>query len=103
MVATNPTADCVRKIKDSERKLSDKKSHLETFQTEFCEIKKKYEEACKKLEQDITETHELMTERDQAYNDYISESASKYTNTAQQSPNSNLGGGLLGGIGKLFG
>ena len=38
-----------------------------------------------------------------AYNDYINESASKYSGAAQQSPNSNLGGGLLGGIGKLFG
>jgi hypothetical protein len=34
-------------------------------QTEFCEIKKKYDEACKKLEQDINETQTFMTERDQ--------------------------------------
>ena len=103
LVATGPQADCVRRIKDTEKKLSDKKHHLETFQTEFCEIKKKYEEACKNLEQDINETHTLMTERDQAYTDYITESATKYSGQAQQSPNSNLGGGLLGGIGKLFG
>jgi hypothetical protein len=37
----------------------------------------------------------------QAYADYIGESASKYS--SQQSPNNPLGGGLLGGIGKLFG
>ena len=56
-----------------------------------------------RLEEDINETHSLMTERDQAYTDYIGESASKYSNMTQQSPNSALGGGLLGGIGKLFG
>ena len=103
LVATNPSSDCVKKIKDTERKLADKKHHLETFQSEFCEVKKKYEEACKKLEEDINETQSLMTERDQAYTDYIGESGTKYANMAQQSPNSSLGGGLLGGIGKLFG
>jgi hypothetical protein len=35
LVATNPSSDCVRRIKDTERKLSDKKHHLETFQVLF--------------------------------------------------------------------
>jgi hypothetical protein len=51
LVSSGPSGDAVTQIKDTERKLADKKQHLETFQTEFCDIKKKFEEACKKLEQ----------------------------------------------------
>jgi hypothetical protein len=51
LVAAGPTGDSVDRIRDSEKRLSDKKQHLETFQSEFCDIKKKFEEACKKLEQ----------------------------------------------------
>ena len=51
LVAAGPTGDSVERIRDSEKRLSEKKQHLETFQSEFCDIKKKFEEACKKLEQ----------------------------------------------------
>ena len=51
LVANGPTGESVVKIRDTEKKLADKKQHLETFQTEFCDVKKKFEEACKKLEQ----------------------------------------------------
>ena len=71
VVAIPPSDDCVETIKNSESLLAEKKKHLENFQGEFCEIKKKYEEACKKLETDITETVELMEQREKAYNDYI--------------------------------
>ena len=108
VVAIPQKEDCVEKIKDSEKKLQEKKHHLETFQPEFCDIKKKYEEACKKLETDITETVELMEEREKAYNDYIARSAQKYSHVppSKQHNNNAAGGGgqgLLGGIGKLFG
>ncbi len=69
-------------------------------------MKKKYEEACKKLEEDINQTVELMQQRDSAYSDYIQQSAQKYTHvpaTKQQNAGNGGGGGLLGGIGKLFG
>ena len=86
-------------------KLAEKKRHLENFQTEFCDVKKKYEEACKKLEEDITETVELIQERDQAYSDYIEQSGTKYSHVppTRQQVNQSGGAGLLGGIGKLFG
>jgi chromosome segregation ATPase len=95
----------VGQIRSTEDKLSEKKTQLENFQPEFCEIKKKYEEACKKLEDHITQTHELMTERESAYNEYVQQSALKYTSmpTAKASSSNGGGGGLLGGFGKLFG
>ena len=78
LVAVPTSSDCVVSIQESERKLAEKKRHLENFQTEFCDVKKKYEEACKKLEEDITETMECMQARDVAYNDYIESSGTKY-------------------------
>jgi curved DNA-binding protein CbpA len=107
LVAVEQDKECVVSIKNSEKKLEEKKKRLENFQGEFCELKKKYEEACKKLEEDITETVELMQEREKSYNDYIAESAGKYSHvppTKQQGAGQGGGGGgLLGGIGKLFG
>ena len=105
VVAISPNEDCVEKIKESEKKLQEKKNHLETFQPEFCEVKKKYEEACKKLETDITETVELMEEREKAYNDYIARSSQKYSHVPPSKQHNGGAGGpsLLGGIGKLFG
>jgi len=105
VVAIPPKEDCVEKIKETEKKLQEKKNHLETFQPDFCEVKKKYEEACKKLETDITETVELMEEREKAYNDYIARSSQKYSHVPPSKQHNGGGGGqsLLGGIGKLFG
>jgi len=108
VVAISPKEDCVEKIKETERKLQEKKQHLETFQPDFCEAKKKYEEACKKLETDITETVELIEEREKAYNDYIARSSQKYSHVPPSKQHNGGGGGaggpsLLGGIGKLFG
>jgi len=105
VVAISPNEDCVEKIKESEKKLQEKKHHLETFQPEFCDVKKKYEEACKKLETDITETVELMEEREKAYNDYIARSSQKYSHVPPSKQHNGGAGGpsLLGGIGKLFG
>lgn len=99
------STDCVVSIKETEMKLAEKKRHLENFQTEFCDVKKKYEEACKKLEEDITETVELLQARDQSYNDYIEQSGTKYSHVppTRQQLNQSGGAGLLGGIGKLFG
>lgn len=107
VVAISPKEDCVEKIKETERKLQEKKQHLETFQPDFCEVKKKYEEACKKLETDITETVELIEEREKAYNDYIARSSQKYSHVPPSKQHNGGGGAggtsLLGGIGKLFG
>merc|ERR1719340_619847 len=108
LVAVPMSTDCVVSIKETEMKLAEKKRHLENFQTEFCDVKKKYEEACKKLEEDITETVELIQERDQAYSDYIEQSGTKYRHVPPTRQQMNQGGGggsggLLGGIGKLFG
>ncbi len=108
LVAVDPSKDCVQMIKRSEKELAEKKQQLESFQSEFCELKKKYDDACKKLEKDINETVELMQEREKAYGEYVVESAAKYTHVqpTKQQQNQNHGagsGGLLGGIGKLFG
>jgi len=111
VVSIPPTDECVETIKTSEMLLAEKKKHLEEFQGEFCEVKKKYEEACKKLETDITETVELMEQREKAYNDYISRSGQKYSHvqgTKQHNGGAGAGGasllgGIGGGIGKLFG
>merc|ERR1711936_612645 len=107
LVAVPTSTDCVVSIQEHETKLTEKKRHLENFQSEFCDVKKKYEEACKKLEEDITETVELIQERDQAYSDYIEQSGTKYSHVPPTRQQMNQGGGgsggLLGGIGKLFG
>ena len=102
MVASSTTSDCVARIKNSESQLAEKKSHLETFQSEFCDIKKKYEEACEKLGKDIDETQELISQRERAYNDFIAESASNYamTNNVMQALASAPKKGLMG---KIFG
>jgi hypothetical protein len=58
------------------------------------------------LFQDIKETQELMDAREAAYTDYISESAAKYAGVSKQAQhvaNTSSGGGLFGGLGKLFG
>merc|ERR1711936_826711 len=107
LVAVPTSTDCVVSIQEHETKLTEKKRHLENFQSEFCDIKKKYEEACKKLEEDITETVETMQARDTAYTDYIDQSGMKYSHVPPTRQQMNQGGGgsggLLGGIGKLFG
>jgi hypothetical protein len=49
---------------------------------------------------------ELMDSREKAYVDYINESAAKYAGTqkaGQHVANASSGGGLFGGLGKLFG
>lgn len=107
VVAIPPQSACVQTIRTSEEKLAEKKLHLETFQSEFIDIKKKYEVACKRLEGDIKETVELIQEREKAYSEYIDESNQKYAAMAQ--PVATVQGGaksgipILGGISKLFG
>ena len=83
-------------IQEHETKLTEKKRHLENFQSEFCDIKKKYEEACKKLEEDITETVELIQERDQAYSDYIEQSGTKYSHVPPTRQQMNQGVSFFG-------
>jgi len=79
LVAVHPEADCVKTIQTAEEKLSEKKKELEKFQTEFCEIKKKYDAAKERLENDVKEITELIQEREGAYNEYADESALKYS------------------------
>ena len=71
-----PDTDCVTTIKTTEDKLATKKKELETFQvtsnhdykfnegfylqSEFCEIKKKYDAARERLETDVKEITELI-------------------------------------------
>ena len=52
--------DCVETIKSSEEKLAIKKKELEKFQSEFCEIKKKYDAAKERLETDVKEITEFI-------------------------------------------
>lgn len=112
LVAVPTDTDCVTTIKTTEEKLASKKKELETFQSEFCEIKKKYDAARERLENDVKEITELIQEREAAYTDYSDASALKYShvpsasrNTASQNPVGNVPilGGITGGIGKLFG
>ncbi len=106
LVAVDQQQECVQNIQRTEQKLAEKKQHLETFQTEFSEIKKKFEEACKKLETDINETAELMQEREKSYTEYIQQSASKYSASQAASSmkhSSSANGGLFSGLGKFFG
>ena len=63
LVAVPQTSDCVETIKTTEDKLATKKKELETFQSEFCEIKKKYETARERLENDVKEITELIQAR----------------------------------------
>ncbi len=100
LVATDPTSESANRIRDSETRLSEKKKHLETFQSEFCDIKKKYEEACSKLGKDIEETQDLIGNRERAYQDFVAESASKYTDSpmVQHAAASSNKGRLFGKI-----
>eukprot|EP00088_Acartia_fossae_P050348 TRINITY_DN5637_c0_g1_i4.p1 TRINITY_DN5637_c0_g1~~TRINITY_DN5637_c0_g1_i4.p1 ORF type:complete len:394 (+),score=108.61 TRINITY_DN5637_c0_g1_i4:643-1824(+) len=112
LVAVNAEASCVKTIQTTEEKLAEKKRALENFQSEFCEVKKKYDEAKERLENDVKEITELMKDREDAYQEYADESAIKYNhvsgssrNTANNAPGANIPliGGITGGIGKLFG
>ena len=60
LVAVPTDTDCVTTIKTTEEKLASKKKELETFQSEFCEIKKKYDAARERLENDVKEITELI-------------------------------------------
>ena len=88
------------RLKLTEVLLEEKKQHLATFQTEFCDIKKKYVEACNKLKGDIQDTQTLIDQRETAYRDYIEESASKYLTTASLRPPQFV---ARGGKGRLIG
>lgn len=113
LVAVPPDTDCVTTIKSTEEQLATKKKDLEGFQTEFCEIKKKYDAAKERLENDVKEITELIQEREGAYTDYQDASALKYSHVqatarssaSTQNPAGNIPliGGITGGIGKLFG
>lgn len=114
LVAVPQDTDCVETIKSSEDKLAIKKKELEKFQSEFCEIKKKYDAAKERLETDVKEITEFIQEREGAYQDYQDASALKYshvqatarnTSGSAQNPAGNIPliGGITGGIGKLFG
>lgn len=112
LVAVNKEADCVKTIQTAEDKLAEKKRELEKFQTEFCEVKKKYDAAKERLENDVKEITELMQERELGYTEYFDESALKYShvpaasrNSSNAAPGANIPliGGITGGIGKLFG
>jgi len=114
LVAVPQDTDCVETIKSTEEKLSVKKKELEKFQSEFCEIKKKYDAAKERLETDVKEITEYIQEREGAYQDYQDASALKYshvqatarnTSGSAQNPAGNIPliGGITGGIGKLFG
>ena len=60
LVAVPQDTDCVETIKNSEEKLAIKKKELEKFQSEFCEIKKKYDAAKERLETDVKEITEFI-------------------------------------------
>merc|ERR1712029_2809 len=85
LVAVPPDTDCVTTIKSTEDKLAIKKKELETFQSEFCEIKKKYDAARERLENDVKEITELIQEREGAYTDYQDASALKYSHVPSAS------------------
>jgi len=79
LVAVPQDTDCVETIKTTEEKLATKKRELEKFQSEFCEIKKKYDTAKERLETDVKDITELIQEREGAYTDYQDASALKYS------------------------
>ena len=60
LVAVPQDTDCVETIKSAEEKLAIKKKELEKFQSEFCDIKKKYDTAKERLENDVKEITELI-------------------------------------------
>ena len=59
-MAVPQDTDCVETIKSAEEKLAIKKKELEKFQSEFCDIKKKYDTAKERLENDVKEITELI-------------------------------------------
>jgi len=85
LVAVNPEASCVQTIQTTEERLAAKKKELEKFQSEFCEVKKKYDEAKERLENDVKDITELMKEREDAYQEYADESAIKYNHVSGSS------------------
>jgi len=115
LVAVQPAAECVKTIQSAESRLAEKKKDLEKFQSEFCEVKKKYDAAKERLENDVKEITELIQEREGAYQEYSDESALKYSHVTSSTRNSGgapgsnipllggITGGITGGIGKLFG
>lgn len=104
LVAVDRHSQCVETIQATEEKMAKKKSELEGFQSEFSEIKRKYDEAMKRLEGDVNEIGELIQQRDSAYNEYMEKSAQKYippTLVPQQGSQKEGKGGSL--FGKFFG
>jgi len=98
LVAVPSDTDCVSTIKNTEEKLAAKKKELETFQSEFCEIKKKYDAAKERLENDVKDITELIQEREGAYTDYADASALKYSHVPSASRKLEKKGGLFGSI-----
>merc|ERR1719300_2180223 len=96
LVAVNKEADCVKTIQTAEDKLAEKKRELEKFQTEFCEVKKKYDAAKERLENDVKEITELMQEREAAYTDYTDASSLKYSHVPAASRNTTSGNPVAG-------
>lgn len=98
LVAVPSDTDCVTTIKNTEEKLAAKKKELETFQSEFCEIKKKYDAAKERLENDVKDITELIQEREGAYIDYADASALKYSHVPSASRKVEKKSGLFGSI-----
>jgi len=104
LVAVPQATDCVETIKTTEEKLATKKKELEKFQSEFCEIKKKYDAAKERLETDVKEITELIQEREGAYTDYQDASALKYSHVQATARNmSKKDKEKNGGIFSMFG
>jgi len=90
-------------IRQSEKQLVEKKVLLESFQNEFCDIKKRYEEACKKLEEETNQISSLITAREMAYQDLIESSSLQYKDLKEmQTIQKSERKGLFGAIGKMF-
>lgn len=103
MVAVSQDESCVTTIKATEEKLADKKRQLENFQSEFCDIKKKYEAAKERLEIDVKDISQLIQQREGAYAEYTEASSLKYNSEIVPTvPEKSFMGGIPG-IGKLFG
>jgi len=103
LVAVPQDTDCVTTIKTTEEKLANKKKELEVFQSEFCEIKKKYDAARERLENDVKDITELIQEREGAYTDYQDASALKYSHVPSASRQVESKGGKKGIWGMVFG
>jgi len=81
LVAVPPSSEQVASITGTEERLAGKKKELEGFQSEFCELKKKYEAAKERLENDVKEISELIEQRAEAYTSYNEVSSAKYIGT----------------------